>query len=380
MERFYKKRSVKIISTLLAVLLFLPILGCGKQPEKQTVTWFDADGTKIDSLSVDANYDPTERILPEDTDQWHYTDWSVSVSGKNTVCTAVRTSKTIVIWKDADGTVLEETFITEGNSVIPKDLPESNDKWEYTDWAKETNNDKIEYTALRTPNISYFYGNVFQIVTKDSTGEPLSVGSGFILNDEGWFITNNHVMDGGYSATAYFDIKDNESGTRHTTLDIIGGVYNDEKKDIFIGKLAGYEKIRDYYKNIPFTEEYAEGDTCYSIGYPNAAVTLELNKGSVLEEYANIRDKINGVYYLLSDCYIAPGSSGGILLSENFEVIGITSMGLYADDAKTELISGGSVPTFAFKEQIKNLRESELRSLVEIYGDLSKIERGETVL
>lgn len=352
---------------LLTVLVSLSLFGCGENTSDVLVTWFDADGEKIDSVLVSADYDPTEKTLPEDTDMWHYTGWTVSESGNVIVCTATRETKTKVIWKDFDGIVIEESFIIDNQTISERELPVSDEKWTYTGWDKDESVNEICYTAQKIPNTSYFCGNVFQIAVKDRNDELLGVGSGFVINKDGWFITNNHVLKDGYKASAFFDIKDAENGGRYTNLDIIGGIYNDEKKDIFIGKIANYEKIQDHYKEIIFTEEYAEGDNCYSVGYPDAAITLEINAGQVLVEYSNIRDKINGVYYLLSDCYIAPGSSGGILINEKFEVIGITSMGLYSDENNRELVSGGSVPTFAFKEQLKELKDSKIRSLDIIY-------------
>ena len=106
---------------------------------------------------------------------------------------------------------------------------------------------------------------------------------GFILNDDGWFITNNHVMEEGASAVAYFDIPDREAGDRYTKLTVIGGVYNSEEKDIFIGKLEGYEKIESYYHEIGFTESYTVGEKSYTIGYPNSSVKMEINAGVIIE-------------------------------------------------------------------------------------------------
>ena len=70
---------------------------------------------------------------------------------------------------------------------------------------------------------------------------------------------------------------------------------------------------------------------------------------------------------MLSDSYIAPGSSGGILVSENLEVIGITTLGLYADENKQVYESGGSIPTISFVNHLTNLREAEIKKLNLIY-------------
>ena len=108
---------------------------------------------------------------------------------------------------------------------------------------------------------------------------------------------------------------------------------------MFIGKLEGYKKIKEYYHKIDFTEQYTIGEKSYSVGYPNSSIKMEINSGKILEEYSDIYSKIDGIFYVLSDSYIAPGSSGGVLVNESFEVIGITSMGLYSDSNKNYYIS-----------------------------------------
>ena len=233
----------------------------------------------------------------------------------------------------------------------------------YTEWDKDSGKNEYVYTAMREPNGDYFVGNVFQIVIKDEEGEALGTGSGFVLNSDGWFITNNHVMNEAHSAVAFFDIKD-EDGGRYTELKILGGVFNSEKKDIFIGKLDGYDKISSHYKEIDFCEDYEEGEVCYSVGYPNSSVKMAINSGTVMEEYSDIHGKIDGMYYILSDSYIAPGSSGGILVNGDFEVIGITSLGLYNDG---EYMSGGSIPYEIFKVHLKSYKNSDIKTLTEIY-------------
>ena len=375
------KPLYRAICFFLSFICILSFHGCNNSPENTGqpenpeqpqatvfVSWFDADGTLIEEKTISADAPPSQRKLPSDTNEWHYTGWTVSSSGNITVCTATRVSKTKVIWCDSDGTVIKEDFILDKENPPVQELPSFDEKWNYTEWKTEHTTDGITYTAQRTPNSTYFYGNVFQIVVKDKSGEPISAGSGFVFNLDGWFITNNHVMDEGYSAVAFFDIANDQEGTKHTTLNIIGGAYHDETKDIFIGKLENYQLISQHYKDITFTDNYVVGESCYSVGYPNSSVKLHINEGVVLEEYSDIYDKINGVYYVLSDAYIAPGSSGGILINSTFEIIGITSLGLYADSNKQNFISGGSIPTFAFKSLLNKYTDTDLKALPVLYG------------
>lgn len=355
----------KLIAFMLLVILIFAAVGCNGDDGKNElfVTWMDTDGKLIESQTIKTYYNPSERRLPDDSDLWHYTGWTISQSGNIIVCTAKRVAKTHIVWNDYNGTVLNEVFILEDEDVPSFDLPESNDKWLYEEWKKITETDKIVFQAVRTPKTEYFLGNVFQIIVNDRQGKAVSSGSGFIINNEGWFVTNYHVMDDGYSATAYFDIKDATGGEQYTKLKVIGGVYGDKGKDIFIGKLEGYEKIKSYYKVLTFTEKYTVGEISYSVGYPNSSIKLEINSGKILEEYSDIYNKIDGVYYVMSDSYIAPGSSGGILINENFEIIGITSMGLYGDSNKNYYISGGSIPYVLFKNNISNLNANNLKPL-----------------
>ena len=362
------KRKKRILLAMLLMCMLLVWSGCAEKEQMVHVTWLDADGSIIATELVAESYDAATRELPKDSDQWHYTGWQLTHSGDMIVCSALKVAKRHFIWQDYDGTVLKEVFSPENEETPTFDLPESTEKWEYTEWDQTSTGNQIVYEARRSPNTDYFTGNVFQIVLKDKNNDVLSSGSGFVINQDGWFITNNHVMDSGSSAVAFFDIKDSASGHQYTQLKILGGVYWDEEKDIFIGKLEGYEAISSYYRKIEFTENYVQEELSYSVGYPNSSTKMQINAGTILEEYSDIYSKIKGVYYILSDSYIAPGSSGGILVNENFEVIGITSIGFYADSNNQYYTSGGSIPYFVFKNALTQLLENRILPLYDIYG------------
>ena len=169
-------------SRIIVLFLFLFVFLIGCEEEKQlTVTWLNTDGSLIETTEAKYDFDPNQKTLPQDTNEWHYTGWMVSRSGNVVVCTATRVPKIKVIWQDFDGSILHEEYIIDGDEIKEKTLPESNEKWNYTEWSVETDNisDTKTYTAERSPNETYFQGNVFQIIVKDSKGDPLGSGSGF---------------------------------------------------------------------------------------------------------------------------------------------------------------------------------------------------------
>lgn len=360
-----KNIFLRLFFPIVFLLLLLFCVSCSNS--SYSITWLDADGAVIETTKAGNIYDPTLRDLPEDTDLWHYTGWATSNTGNGIICTAKKEKKQRIVWRDADGSILNELYIIKNSNIPQFDIPQDNERWIYESWKQSTEDDSTVFTANRKPNTNHFLGNVFQIVIKDANGEPLGTGSGFVINNDGWFITNDHVMNGATTAIAFFDIPDKANGSRYTQLEVLGGVYNSTEKDIFIGKLSNYETIKQYYNDIKFTEDYKVGEISYTVGYPNSSTKLEINSGTILDEYSNIYDKINGIYYVLSDSYIAPGSSGGILVSENLEVIGITTIGLYADENKQVYESGGSIPTISFVNHLTNLRETEIKKLNLIY-------------
>lgn len=345
----------KIATLFMSLLLLFTFSSCSQTIGNVYVSYIDADGKLIEYCVENVNYNPNERPLPLDTNDWHYIEWAIQKDGNNITCIAKRTSKHKYLWKDYDGSILYEEILYGEKQPEVKSLPDGDLKWSYTEWSENTTGNLTTYTTNRIPNSDYFKGNVFQIVVSDDKGEPVCTGSGFIINKDGWFITNYHVMENAYSEKAYFDIIDSEEGNRYTKLNILGGVYADAEKDVYIGKMSEYNKIEHYYNSILFTEQYSQGETSYTLGYPNSSVTMQINAGVILEEYSDIYSKVNDVFYLLSDSYIAPGSSGGILINENFEVVGITTVGLYADSNQTIYVACGSIPTFIFKKYLLNL-------------------------
>lgn len=221
------------------------------------------------------------------------------------------------------------------------------------DLPQDRNNrtDKTSVAKLE-PQKEDYYANVFQIVTYDIDDEPIACGTGFVVSQTGQFITNSHVMDGAYSAKGIFESGSGNSQA-YIYVDISGVLYNNENEDLFIGCMADYSRSVSGYRDLKYADSVTKGETTYSIGYPNAVTQMEIHKGKITDDMTTIADKLaHGSSYIGSTSYIAPGSSGGLLVNENGEILGITSRGRTTDYG--EFVIGASIETRSFKKVATN--------------------------
>ncbi len=268
-----------------------------------------------------------------------------------------------VKWMDSDGSLLCQEQYNSFSEVPQKDLPADSEKWDYQQWeiTLDNNRERI-YTATREVNESYFKGNVFQIIVKNLGDVPIATGSGFVFDDDGWFITNAHVLGDAYFATAIFEIENPSLSEAYTYLEIEEAVYKHDDKDLFIGKIKDYDKIKEHFHEIEVTTAYQIGEPTYSVGYPNSSCELMVHKGKVIEDISLLADKLySGIKYIGSDSYIAPGSSGGVLVDQDLNVIGITTLGW--TDQKDQFLYGAAIASAYFKNQIDSVDESALTTL-----------------
>lgn len=281
----------------------------------------------------------------------------------------IENNKVTYLWYDTDGKLLFEERIKRGKQHSEYALPSDSKKWDYICWQEgEAEN---TFIAQRTLQKDYFIGNVFQIVIKDLNGDPVGTGSAFVFNRSGWFITNAHVVEDAYYAEAIFNIPNEEVGESYTYLDINEGTFYHLDKDIYIGKISGYTKILSYYNEIPLCMEYSIGDKTFSVGYPNSSAEQMINEGYIAENWSDLYEKLySGNSYICSTSYIAPGSSGGILVNENLEVLGITTLGW--NDKDGEFISGAAISSFNFANLLESEWTKEVTSLVDRFHSSEK--------
>ena len=265
-------------------------------------------------------------------------------------------------WYDFDETLLHKETLKLGEEPSSYKLPEDTEKWDYVEWRYGKN--RNERVAYRIPQYSYFVGNVFQIVIKDLGEQPISTGSAFVFDSDGWFITNAHVMEDAYHAQAIFNIPNSETGESFTYFDINFGTYYHLDKDLYVGRIENYNSIESFYKEIPINLTYEIGENTYSVGYPRSSTELVIGAGKVTETMTSLYDKLySGNSYVCSSSPIAPGSSGGILTNANLEVIGITT--LVSFDENDNFLIGASISAFNFNNLLNSPDEKALISLQE---------------
>ena len=145
----------------------------------------------------------------------------------------------------------------------------------------------------------------------------MASGSGAIISEDGYIVTNNHVIDGADEITVTL------SNRRSFTAKLVG---TDPSSDIAVLKIDA--------KGLPFmlygnSDEVKIGQWVLAIGYPlnlEATVTAGIvsAKGRTLE--INRRQSNTPVEsFLQTDAAVNPGNSGGPLVNTDGKLIGINS-------------------------------------------------------
>ena len=175
-------------------------------------------------------------------------------------------------------------------------------------------------------------------------------GSGFIISDNGYILTNYHVVEGSSAITV--------SMYDGTSLDakLIG---YDESNDIAVLKVEAQGLVPVILGD---SDNLNVGDSVIAIGNPLGELTFSLTSGAVsaLDREVTLSGGVT-MNLIQTDCAINSGNSGGALFNLYGEVIGITN-------AKYSGSSGGgaSIDNIGFA-----IPMNQIRSIVE-----SVIEKG----
>ncbi|PIQ68836.1 MAG: hypothetical protein COV91_02050 [Candidatus Taylorbacteria bacterium CG11_big_fil_rev_8_21_14_0_20_46_11] len=139
-------------------------------------------------------------------------------------------------------------------------------------------------------------------------------GSGIIVSADGYVLTNAHVVSGANSAT----VKLADGGSYNGTV-----VGRDENIDLALLKISASGLSPAFLGDSDLVEQ---GDSVFTFGYPLGIEGDVAFKDGTLSR----RQKINGTAYLEISAQILPGNSGGPLVNQGGEVIGINTLAIGA--------------------------------------------------
>lgn len=161
------------------------------------------------------------------------------------------------------------------------------------------------------------------VVENYKSGKLVGIGSGFIYSDEGYVMTNHHVIESSDEIKIILTSNETISAT-------VKG--SDELADIAVLKID--KKYATKVAKIGNSNETKVGDTVFTIGSPmssefSGTVTRGILSGKnrmveVQTSSSSSNDWIMNV--MQTDAAINPGNSGGPLCNVSGEVIGINSM------------------------------------------------------
>jgi len=154
-------------------------------------------------------------------------------------------------------------------------------------------------------------GAVVSIVMSDKDGNPIALGSGFLVSKDGIIITNYHVIAEGTSALVKLP-----DGAFYV---VDGVIAFDKARDVAVIKAHG-ENFRTL--TLGDSDRVQVGQEVVAIGNPLSLESTVSN--GIVSSIRTIEDK--GGKYLQITAPISPGSSGGPLFDMAGEVIGITTM------------------------------------------------------
>jgi 2-alkenal reductase len=181
---------------------------------------------------------------------------------------------------------------------------------------------------------------------------PLGTGSGFLLNDEGYIVTNNHVVTDGESFEVVY-----ANGER-SHAEVVG---TDIDSDLAVLRA---ETIADDAKPIRLGDsgELEVGQFVIAIGNPfGEAGSMSIGIVSGLGRTLTSERQIEGggryslPQVIQTDAAINPGNSGGPLLNLNGEVIGVNSA--IRTETGTNTGVGFSIPVNAVRRIAPHLIE-----------------------
>ncbi len=153
----------------------------------------------------------------------------------------------------------------------------------------------------------YYYGQQTRMAT--------AAGSGFIISEDGYVVTNYHVIDGGTA------IKVTLNNGEVYDAKLVGG---EELNDVALLKIEGVTGLKPVV--LGDSDDLVVGETVCTIGNALGSYSFSQTSGAVSATGRSVTMNDGTVMNMIqTDCTINSGNSGGPLFDSYGRVVGITS-------------------------------------------------------
>lgn len=166
----------------------------------------------------------------------------------------------------------------------------------------------VSYKTFTNPVLEFFYG-----YKGGQSQEQVGTGSGVIISEDGYIVTNNHVVKGAS------EIEITLNNKKSYKAKIIG---TDSKMDISLLKIEAEEKLP--YTVFGDSDSVKIGEWVLAVGNPYN-LTSTVTAGIVSAKARNLGT--SGIQsFIQTDAAVNPGNSGGALVNTRGELVGINTM------------------------------------------------------
>lgn len=186
-----------------------------------------------------------------------------------------------------------------------------------------------------------------EVVKKQDTQRYEAIGSGLIIDQAGYILTNDHVVD------QYVEITVRLVSNREYRAEVVG---TDKLTDLALIKIDVPKDVQLHAATLGNSDSIQVGEWVIAVGNPygfdrSVSFGIVSGKGRVLAGMSST-PLLND--FIQTDAAIAPGSSGGPLVNLRGEVIGINSRGVgqnqgftipinVAIEVKNKLLTSGRI-------------------------------------
>lgn len=201
-------------------------------------------------------------------------------------------------------------------------------------------------------------------VTED---DGRSLGSGFVVDDNGTFVTNCHVLEGAKTARVTFPKRDGVE----TTGEVLGTFLIDQSRDIVIGKLS----VTSQPAIELATELPRKGDRVTALGSPRGlSFTATTGIVSAVRSQQEMADEVGDTErrgtWIQVDAALSGGNSGGPLINAKGEVVAMSTLasigaaqnlnfGISAADIKQAVSQASGKPLTSLADGVGKIKSKE---------------------